>query len=108
MSIFLSRIQESEKIYHSCLNKKKDGSNTLFEKGDLCCTPTNSPFWERPSDVTSGARTCSQEKQQKKVDVEEFNRYFQNLWNIQRWLEASDSEVEILNEPYEFYVADNT
>ena len=107
MSIFLSRIQESEKIYHSCLNKKKDGSNTLFEKGDLCCTPTNSPFWERPSDVTSGARTCSQEKQQKKVDVEEFNRYFQNLWNIQRWLEASDSEVEILNEPYEFYVVDN-
>ena len=107
MSIFLSRIQESEKIYHSCLNKKKDGSNTLFEKGDLCCTPTNSPFWERPSDVTSGARTCSQEKQQKKVDVEEFNRYFQNLWNIQRWLEASDSEMEILNEPYEFYVVDN-
>ena len=107
MSIFLSRIQESEKIYHSCLNKKKDGSNTLFEKGDLCCTPTNSPFWERPSDVTSGARTCSQEKQQKKVDVEEFNRYFQNLWNIQWWLEASDSKAEILNEPYEFYVVDN-
>ena len=46
-------------------------------------------------------------KRTKKVDVEEFNRYFQNLWNIQRWLEASDSEVEILNEPYEFYVVDN-
>ena len=107
MSIFLSRIQESEKIYHSCLNKKKDGSNRLFEKGDLCCTPTNSPFWKRPSDVTNGARTRSQEKEQKKVDVEEFNRYFQNLWNIQWWLEASDSKAEILNEPYEFYVVDN-
>ena len=46
-------------------------------------------------------------KNKKKVDAEEFNRYFQNLWNIQRWLEASDSEMEILNEPYEFYVVDN-
>ena len=43
----MSHIQESEKIYHSCLNKNKDGSNRLFKKGDRCCTPTNSPFWKR-------------------------------------------------------------
>ena len=103
----MSHIQESEKIYHSCLNKSKDGSNRLFEKGDRCCTLTNSPFGKRPWDVTSGVRTRSQEKEQKKIDTEELNRCFQNLWNIQRWLEASDSEVEILNQPYEFYVVDN-
>ena len=103
----MSHIQESEKIYHSCLNKNKDGSNRLFEKGDKCCTPTNSPFWKWPSDVTSSVRTRSQEKEQKKVEVEEFNRYFQNLWNIQWWLEASDSEMEILNETDEFYVINN-
>ena len=48
--------------------------------------------------VTSGVRTRAQENEQKKANVEEFNRYFQTLWNIQRWLEASDSEVEILKE----------
>ena len=100
----MSHIQESEKIYYSFLNKNKDGTNRLFEKGDRCCTPTNSPFWERPWDVTSGVRTRSQGKEQKKVDIKEFNRCFQNLWNIQRWLEASDSEVEILNETDEFYL----
>ena len=46
-------------------------------------------------------------KNKKKFYVEEFNRYFQNLWNIQRWLEASDSEVEILNKTDEFYVINN-
>ena len=103
----MSHIPESEKIYYSCLKKNKDGSKRLFEKGDQCCTPTNSPFWKRPWNVTSGVRTCSQEKEQKKIDVEEFNRYFQNSWNIQWWLEASDSEVEILNETDEFYVINN-
>ena len=43
----MNHIQESEEIYHSCLNKNKDGSNRLFKKGDRCCTPTNSPFWKR-------------------------------------------------------------
>ena len=103
----MSHIQKSEKIYHSCLNKNKDGNNKLFEKGDQCCTPTNSPFWKRPWEVTSSARIRSQEKEQKKAEVEEFNRCFQNLWNIQRWLEASDSEMEILNETDEFYVINN-
>ena len=50
------------------------------------------------SGVTSGVRTRAQENEQKKANVEEFNRYFQTLWNIQRWLEASDSEGEILKE----------
>ena len=55
-------------------------------------------FFGNDRGVTSGIRTGAQEKEQKKVNVEEFNRYFQNLWNIQWWLEASDSEVEILKE----------
>ena len=89
----MSRIQESEKIYHSYLNKNKDGSNRLLEKGDQCCTPTNSSFWKWPWDVTNGVRTRSQEREQIKVDVEKFNRYFQiyGIFNggwrqvIRRW-----------------------
>ena len=67
----MSHIEEREKFFHSCLNKNKDGSNRLFEKDDRCCIPANSPFWKRPWDVTRGVRTRAQEKEQKKVNVEE-------------------------------------
>ena len=87
----MNKIQESEKIYHSCLHKSKDGSNKLFQKGDQCSLPTNSPFWKYAWDIISGIRMRSQEKEQ-------LNDYFQNLWNIRRWLNASDSEVKVLNE----------
>ena len=100
----MNKIQESEKIYHSCLHKNKDGSNKLFQKGDQCCLPTNSPFWKYAWDITSGVRTRSQEKKQERVTIEEFNYYFQNLWNIRRWLDASDSEVKILNKDDEIYI----
>ena len=43
-------------------------------------------------------------KKQEKVTIEEFNYYFQNLWNIRRWLDASDSEVKILSEDDEIYI----
>ena len=65
----MSHIPESEKIYYSCLNKNKDGSKRLFEKGEQCCTATNSPFWKRPWNVTSGVRTRSQKKNKKKLTL---------------------------------------
>ena len=77
-------VQESEKIYHDCLNKNKDGSNRLFEKGDQCCIPINCPFWKHPWDVPNGVRTRFQEKEPKKVKIEDFSRYFQDIINIQR------------------------
>ena len=90
----MSHIQEGEKIFHSCLNKNRDGSNRLFENVAYLQIDL---FGNDPG-VTSGVRTRAQENEQKKANVEEFNRYFQTLWNIQRWLEASDSEGEILKE----------
>ena len=57
----MNKIQESEKIYHSCLHKNKDGSHKLFQKGDQCSLPTNSPFWKYAWDITSGIRMRSQE-----------------------------------------------
>ena len=64
-------------------------------------------FWKQPWNVPNGVRTRSQEKDQKKVTIEDFNKYFQNIVNIQRWLEASDSEMKILNENDEFYIVDS-
>ena len=77
----MNKILESEKIYHTCLYKNKDGSNKLFQKGDLCCSPTNSPFWKYVWDIKSGVRTRSQEKKQEKFTIEKFNYDFQNLWS---------------------------
>lgn len=103
----MGQVQDNDNIYHSCLYKNKDGSNKLFKKGDRCCIPTSCPFWKRLWDVPSGVRTRAQEKEQKKVKLDDFNKYFQDIVNIQRWLEASDLEVEILNESDEFYIVDN-
>ena len=51
-----------------------------------------------------GTLRVLKKKKQEKVTIEEFNYYFQNLWNIRRWLDASDSEVKILNDDDEIYI----
>lgn len=95
---------ESVKIFHGCFNKNKDGTNKLIEKGKGCICATSKPFWKYPWDVPDGVRTRSQEKQQKNVKVRDYDKYFQNIENIQLWLEASNSEMEILNETDDIYV----
>ena len=87
--------QVQNKIYHGCLNKNKGRSNRLFEKGDQCCIPIYEPFWKQPWDMPDGVRTRAQEKEQKKVKLDDFNKYFQNIVNIQRGLEASEIEILI-------------
>ena len=41
--------------------------------------------------------TCTRKKKTKKITIDKFIKYFQNIENIQRWLTADDSEIEILN-----------
>ena len=36
-------------------------------------------------------------KKKKKITIDKFIKYFQNIENIQRWLTADDSEIEVLN-----------
>ena len=64
---------------------------------------SNNPFWNYPEDVYSSVRTRLQEKNQKKVKSGDYDKYFKQK-DIQRWLEADDSEVLILNKLDEFYV----
>ena len=94
----MTDIHESDKIYHGCFNKNKNGTNKLIKKGERCLTPTHSPFLKCPWDVPNGVITRAQEKKQKKITIDNFIKYFQNIKNIQRWLTADDSEIEILNE----------
>ena len=99
----MEKIQKSKQIFHGCFTKNRDGTNRLIEKGKACITPTNNPFWKYPEDVHSGVRTCSQEKNQKKVKSRDQDKYFKQK-HIQRSLEADDSEVFTLKESDEFYV----
>ena len=99
----MSHIQKSEQIYHGCFTKNRDSTNKLTEKGKACITPTNNPFWKYPEDLHSGVETRSQEKNFKKVKSRDYGKYLKQK-DIQRWLEADDSEVAILKEPDEFYV----
>ena len=104
LSLFnLLKIEKSERIYHGRFTKNRDGTNRLIEKGKACITLTNKPFWKYPEDVFSHVKTCSQEKNFKKVKTKDYNKYFKQK-DIQRWLEADDSEVVILKESDEFYV----
>ena len=74
----------------------------MIEKGKACLTPTKKPFWKYPY-VPSCVRTRSQEKNQKKVKIRDYDKYFKQK-DIQRWLEPDDSEVVLLKESDGFYV----
>ena len=78
----------------------------LIEKNRGCLCPTNKPFWKYPQDIPSSVETRSQEKNKKLAKKRDYNRYFRQVnWdNIQRWLEADESEVRYLKESDEFYV----
>ena len=44
----MTSIRESDKIYHGCFIKNKDGTNKLIKKGEKCLTPAHFPFLEIP------------------------------------------------------------
>ena len=94
---------KKNKVFHGCLTKNKDSTNCISGWGEQCLTPTSRSFWKYPEDISSCVRTHSQEKKQKKVTKREFDKYFKEK-DIQRWLEADDSEVVILDELDTFYV----
>ena len=88
---------KAQKIYYGYFTKNKDGTNRLIEKGKTCVCPTNKLFWNYPEDVSSGVKTRVQEKNQKKISTTLFDKYFKQK-DIQRWLEADDSELVFLKE----------
>ena len=51
-------------------------------------------------------RNTHARKKKKKISVEKFNKYFQDIENIQYWLAADDSEIEILNEDDRLYIVE--
>ena len=62
----MTSIRESDKIYHGCFNRNKDGTNKLLKKGEKCLASTQLPFWKCPWDVPNGVMTRLQEKKTKK------------------------------------------
>ena len=46
-------MNKTEKIFHGCFTKNKDGTNRLIKKGERCLVPTSNPFWNNPEDIES-------------------------------------------------------
>ena len=60
LDIKMPKILESEKIYHGCFTKNRDGTNKLITKGEKCLIPTNKPFWKYFEDVPDEVKTRKQ------------------------------------------------
>ena len=69
-------MEKNGTVYHGGLTKNWDGANRIIEKNKACLFPTSTPFWKDLEVIPSGARTRSQEKNQKLVKKGEYNRYF--------------------------------
>ena len=68
-------MEKSERIFHGCFTKNRDRTNRATEKGKHCITPTKKPFWKYPGDVLNSVRTRSQENNQKKVKIRDYDKY---------------------------------
>ena len=94
-------MDQKSKLVHGCFIKNRDGTNRLIGCGEKCLTPTDQSFQKFPEHVSSGVRTRSQEKEQKKVTKRQFDKYFRQK-DIQRWVDSnkdgsinSDFELEV-------------
>ena len=63
------------KVFHGCANKNNNGTNRVIEKNCICFSATSQPYWKRVRDMNFGVRTRTQEFNQKKVKLQDFNCY---------------------------------
>ena len=61
--------------FHGCMNKNKDCSNRIIEKGKECLCLTASPFWKKAVGVSFKVSTLSQENKKELVKRADCNRY---------------------------------
>ena len=87
------------------MNKNKDCSNRIIEKGKECLCLTASPFWKKAVGVSFKVSTLSQENKKELVKRADFNRYCRQRGrkDIQRWLEADKHDFYFLKES-DFFV----
>ena len=100
----MTDIRESDKIYHECFNKNKDRTNKLIKKEKNVILQHILLFGNLRGMFQMELELVRKKKKQKKITTKKFIKYFQNIENIQRWLTADDSEIEILNEDDRFYI----
>ena len=65
-----------QRIYHGCFYKNADGTNKIIKTGDECLVSTDECFWNDLCDVKHGVKTRSRAKNEPKVTLKNFNRYY--------------------------------
>ena len=63
-------------IYHGCFYKNADGKNKIIKTGDKCLVPTDECFWKDPCEVKHGVKIKSRAKNESRVTLKSFNRYY--------------------------------
>ena len=63
-------------IYHGCFYKNADGTNKVIKADEKCLVPTEECFWKDSCDVKHGVKTMSRAKNEPKVTLKNFNRYY--------------------------------
>ena len=100
--------EKSEKVFHGCFRKNRDGTNRIIESGKRCLTHISYPHLETDRGHTQWnsypfprAKTATRKKG-------ESNRYHRqkSRENIKKWLEADDSELYFMKESDRFYIID--
>ena len=74
-----------QRIYHSCFHKNADGTNKIIKTGDKCLIPMNECFWKDPCDVKHRVKTRSHAKNEPRVTLKDFNRYYDEK-SVGLWL----------------------
>ena len=63
-------------IYHGCFYKNADGKNKIIKTDDKCLVPTDECFWKDPCEVKHGVKTKTRVKNESRVTLKSFNRYY--------------------------------
>ena len=92
--------------FHGCMQKNKDGSNRITEKGKLCLSPTSSQFWKKVEDVPFQISMRSQDNRKELLKRADFNQYCRQRGcrDIRIWLEADEQDIYFLKESDTFFV----
>ena len=70
------QVTMEQHIYHGCFYENVDGTNKIIKTGDKCLVPTDECFWKDPCDVKQGVKTRSCAKNELRVTLKDFNRYY--------------------------------
>ena len=96
-----------QRIYHGCFYENADGTNKIIKAGEKCLVPTDECFWKDPCDIRHGVKTRSHAKNEPKVTLRDFNRYYDeklvDFWINKETIDLLCKIIYLVIYNYEYY-----